>query len=162
MPLILDARGLPTDAKLAIEQKEFAKARELLGDKRFEISLRPDDVEQPLRDDTIRVELGQTLPAGLVWLARFGLSALYFTLLSSGRRVTLGKRLLGLEVVRLDGTPMSRWEAFERFGGYATVPGTAMLGLLDYFREPNGRPAHDRVSGTGVLMTEKPPSKEEP
>jgi len=79
---------------------------------------------------------------------------LYFTLLCAGRRGrTLGKRLLGLEVVRLDGGRLSLVDGLERFGGYFGIAGTVGIGALDLWREPNRRPAHDRAAGTVVLRT---------
>lgn len=158
LPFLLEveAEGLPTEARLAIERGELDKARELLRDKRFDFTLQLDEAPAPaIREDAVRVKLGGLLPTQVTWLARFGILALYFTVFTSGGRVTLGKRLLGMEVVRLDGTPLGWWEAFERFGGYSAMPGTAMLGLLDYVREPNGRPAHDRMTGSVVLMRER-------
>jgi uncharacterized RDD family membrane protein YckC len=78
--------------------------------------------------------------------------ALYFTLLTRGRRgATLGKRLLGIRVVRLDGHRLSLMESFERFAGYLHIPGSLGLSLLDLWHDPNRRLPHDRTVHTAVL-----------
>jgi len=63
----------------------------------------------------------------------------------------MGKRIFGIRVVRLDGRPLGWWEGFERFGSYRVSIGTFGLGLLDSWREPNRRLAHDRISNTVVV-----------
>lgn len=81
-----------------------------------------------------------------------GWVGLYFTLLLAwwGGR-TPGKRLLGIRTVRLDGRPISLWNAFERFGGYMAGVSTGMLGFLQVLWDPNRQAIHDKIAGTVVI-----------
>ena len=53
------------------------------------------------------------------------------------RGQTIGKRLLGVRVVRLDGQPITWWSACERSGGY--VAGLATGFLVAVASQPSGR-----------------------
>ena len=76
----------------------------------------------------------------------------WFTLFTwIGRGRTLGKRLFGLKVVRLDGRPLRLWDAFGRAGGYTGSAATAMLGFLEAAWHPNRQAMHDKISGTVVI-----------
>ena len=98
-----------------------------------------------------RLQLEDVIPASLRGAASFGVAALYFTLLTAAGRRTLGKRLARIRILKLDGEPLTLWESFERFGGYFAALGTFGLGLIDVWREPNRRMAHDRQSNTVVV-----------
>jgi uncharacterized RDD family membrane protein YckC len=81
-----------------------------------------------------------------------GWAALYFTLFTwiwNGQ--TPGKRLLGLRVIHLRGRPLTWWDAFERFGGYAAGVATGLIGYLQVFWDANRQALHDRVSFTAVI-----------
>jgi hypothetical protein len=81
-----------------------------------------------------------------------GWTGLYFTaFLALGRGQTPGKRLLRIRVVRLDGSPMSWWCAFERFGGYAASLATGLLGFLQIFWDANRQGIHDKAVHTVVV-----------
>jgi len=89
----------------------------------------------------------------------FGWGALYFsTLLTwlSGR--TVGKRLLGVRVVRLDGGPMTLYLAFERSGGYAAGVATGLLGFAQILWDPNRQGIHDKIAATVVVREGAQPS----
>lgn len=82
----------------------------------------------------------------------FGWGAVYFTLLTvlwDGQ--TLGKRWLGIRVIALSGRPLSYWEAFNRYGGYAAGFATGLLGFLQVFWDPNRQAIHDQISFTAVI-----------
>ncbi|MDH3206613.1 MAG: RDD family protein, partial [Gemmatimonadota bacterium] len=82
----------------------------------------------------------------------FGWAALYMTVwMSVTNGQTLGKRLLGLRVVRLDGLPINWWVAFERAGGYAAGFATGLLGFAQIFWDANRQAIHDRIVGTVVI-----------
>lgn len=86
-----------------------------------------------------------------------GLWSLYFTValtVTDGR--TVGKRLLGLRVVRLDGLPITWWSAFERAGGYVAGIATGTLGFLQVFWDPNRQCVHDKIVGTVVVVDGAP------
>jgi len=82
----------------------------------------------------------------------FGWAALYMTvLLSVTQGQTLGKRLLGIRVLRLDGQPINWWVAFERAGGYAAGFATGLLGFAQIYWDSNRQAIHDRIVGTVVV-----------
>ena len=60
--------------------------------------------------------------------------ALYFVVLTR-RGATLGKRLAGIEVVRLDGHRLSWFESFERFSAYLHIPASMFVGLIELLLE---------------------------
>lgn len=68
---------------------------------------------------------------------------------------TLGKKLLGLKVVRLNNKPIGIWYSFERFGGYAAGVATGLLGFFQVYWDPNRQAIHDKIAGTVVLDTRK-------
>jgi uncharacterized RDD family membrane protein YckC len=100
---------------------------------------------------TIRLPIERLIPVGLRNAALFLVPALYFAIATSRWGPTIGKRLFGLEVVRLDGRPLSLLQGLERFGSYFAVLGTLGLGLLDLWRNPNRRLAHDLAAETVVV-----------
>ncbi len=82
----------------------------------------------------------------------FGWATLYMTLTVSGwKGRTVGKRLLGIRVVRLDGEPLTWWTAFERAGGYAAGFATGLLGFAQIYWDANRQAIHDRIVGTVVV-----------
>jgi hypothetical protein len=83
----------------------------------------------------------------------FGWASLYFTvMLSWWKGQTIGKRLLGMRVLRLDGGPINWWVGFERAGGYAAGIATGFLGFLQVFWDANRQMIHDRIVGTVVAL----------
>jgi len=88
----------------------------------------------------------------------FGWAALYFTVFTTwwnGR--TPGKRLMRLRVVRLSGEPLTWWDSFERYGGYAAGFATGLLGFAQVYWDPNRQAIHDRIGRTVVIQDGKPP-----
>lgn len=82
----------------------------------------------------------------------FSWAILYTTiLLSWWNGQTVGKKLLGLRVVRLDGEPITWWIAFERAGGYAAGFATGLLGFAQVWWDANRQAIHDRIVGTVVI-----------
>jgi len=81
-----------------------------------------------------------------------GWMGLYFTALTAlWRGQTVGKRLLGIRVIRLDGKPMGWWLALERFGGYTAGLFTGMLGFAQIFWDRNRQGIHDKITETVVI-----------
>ncbi|MFH1177942.1 MAG: RDD family protein [Acidobacteriota bacterium] len=149
----LHAPGLPAAVAAAVEAGDGEQAGALLAGHDFDFSLaigpHRDVVLQP---GHIRIELEKLIPKSLRAIALFGVGALYFTLLTRGRRgATPGKRLLGIRVARLDGGRLSLIESLERFSGYFHIPGSLGLSLLDLWHNPNRQQPHDRVVHTVVL-----------
>lgn len=144
-----EASGLPPTVAVAVEEGDFARAGEILSGYTLVYAVGDEKAAQP---GTIRLEIGRIMPTALRGASAFGTAALYFTFFASGRRrSTPGKRLARTQVMKLDGEPLTLWESFERFGGYFASAGTFGLGLLDLWREPNRRLAHDRLSNTVVV-----------
>jgi len=82
----------------------------------------------------------------------FGWAALYTTvLLAWTNGQTLGKRLLGIRVLRLDAKPITWWVGFERAGGYAAGFATGLLGFAQVYWDANRQAIHDRIVGTVVV-----------
>lgn len=83
----------------------------------------------------------------------FGWASLYLTVTLSGwNGVTVGKKLMGIRVVRLDGEPITWWIAFERAGGYAAGFATGLLGFAQVYWDANRQAIHDRIVGTVVVV----------
>lgn len=113
---------------------------------------RIDDLEEELEDaeggffSALR-ELVDELGFG------FGWASLYLTVtLSWWNGRTVGKKIMGIRVVRLDGEPITWWVAFERAGGYAAGFATGLLGFAQVYWDANRQAIHDRIVGTVVVM----------
>ena len=82
----------------------------------------------------------------------FGWAAIYMSVfLSWWNGQTVGKRIMGVRVVRLDGEPITWWTAFERAGGYAAGLATGLLGFAQVWWDANRQAIHDRIVGTVVV-----------
>lgn len=82
----------------------------------------------------------------------FGWAAFYFTVFTAkfdGQ--TLGKKLLGIRVILLDGAKISLWAAFGRYGGYAAGFTTGLLGFMQIFWDANRQGIQDKISSTVVI-----------
>ena len=85
----------------------------------------------------------------------FGWSGIYFTLILGvwhGR--SLGKFLLRIRVVKINGTPLTFFDAFIRQGGYVAGVAMGMIGFLKVLWEPNRQAVEDRIAGTVVVKTQ--------
>jgi uncharacterized RDD family membrane protein YckC len=83
----------------------------------------------------------------------FGWASLYLTvMLSWWKGQTVGKKMFGIRVVRLDGEPITWWTAFERAGGYAAGFATGLLGFAQVYWDSNRQAIHDRIVGTVVVV----------
>lgn len=156
----IEAPGLPPAVAHAVEEGRLDEAaRRLSGvDLMFLLSYKEHaDAPPPGR---VLVPIERFIPGVLRVAALYGIAALYFTLLTSGRRgATLGKRLLGLRVARLDGEPLHLLESLERFVGYLHIPGSLGLSLLYLWIDPLRRQPHDRVANTVVVQHAKAAQK---
>ena len=78
--------------------------------------------------------------------------SLYFTLFTSlWNGQTPGKKVTGIKVLQLDGTPLSIIDSFGRYGGYAAGLATGFLGFLQVYWDPNRQAIHDKISATVVI-----------
>ena len=82
----------------------------------------------------------------------FGWAAVYFSLLTAWwQGQTVGKRLFGVRVVKLNGRPLTVWESFNRYGGYAAGFATGLLGFAQVFWDANRQAIHDQIAFTVVV-----------
>jgi hypothetical protein len=112
-----------------------------------------DDEVDALREERESPSLMRTARAlGADFGLTLGWIGVYFTLvLAWWGGYTPGKRLLGIRVVRLDGRPLSLWNAFERFGGYAAGVVTGLIGFAQVLWDPNRQGVEDKIAGTVVI-----------
>lgn len=86
----------------------------------------------------------------------FGWAAFYFTVFTAlwyGQ--TPGKKILGIRVLQLDGTPLSMWDSFGRYGGYGAGLATGLLGFIQIFWNANRQAIQDQISATVVIDDRK-------
>lgn len=125
-----------------------------LGDRVDDLEDRNDDLQEALDDPSFLRTL-RTL-AGDFGLT-LGWIGVYFTLvLAWWGGYTPGKRLVGIKVVRLDGRPITLWNAFERFGGYAAGLVTGLVGFAQVLWDPNRQGVQDKIAGTSVIRMDDP------
>ncbi|MBT0586164.1 RDD family protein [Alteromonas sp. SM 2104] len=92
----------------------------------------------------------------------FGWAALYFSTLTAWfNGATVGKRLVGICVVRLDGKTPSLWESFGRYGGYGAGLATGLLGFLQIYWDANRQAIQDKISETLVLRLQSERSSQQ-
>ena len=135
---------------------------ELGGDTLGALERQLEDAREERNDLEEEVERLGDEGGGLVALLRdvweqlgsaIGLWSLYFTvMLTLWKGQTVGKRLFGIRVVRLDGEPLNWWSSFERVGGYAAGLATGLLGFAQIFWDANRQCVHDKIVGTVVVM----------
>jgi uncharacterized RDD family membrane protein YckC len=90
-----------------------------------------------------------------------GWAALYFSVFTAWwRGQTIGKKIVGIEVVKLDGNYPSLWESFGRYGGYGAGFATGLLGFLQIYWDPNRQAIQDKISETLVLRLKSNVSKQ--
>lgn len=82
----------------------------------------------------------------------FGWAALYFTVLTAwwGGQ-TIGKKVMGILVVRIDGKKIDLWESFGRYGGYSAGVATGLIGFVQIYWDANRQAIHDKISETFVI-----------
>lgn len=81
-----------------------------------------------------------------------GWAALYFSVFTAwANGQTIGKKICGIKVVKLDGNVPNLWESFGRYGGYGAGFATGLLGFLQLYWDPNRQAIQDKISETLVL-----------
>ncbi len=104
----------------------------------------------------IQLVLAQVVSGGEFTGAQ-GLSTLvsivYFVGLwsSYGGGQTLGMRVLGLKVIRTDGSQLSVVNAVVRYVGFIIAAIPILIGLIWVAFEPNKQGWHDKIAGTYVV-----------
>ena len=97
------------------------------------------------RGDMLSVDLAMGLSAVLFFL--------YFTLLTAEGGQTLGKRVIGIRVVRTDGTNLSYTRAFARSFSYIISSFFFCLGFLWALWDRKKQAWHDKIADTMVVRT---------
>lgn len=156
LPLLVrfDREGLPSEVTGAFDAGDIDRAVELVRKRNIAIVFSFGERHAPSGDGGILLRLDNFIPKALRAVVIFSVGAVYFTLMTM-TGATLGKRFLGIRVVRLDGHHLTVIESLERFAGYLHIPGTLGLSLLDLWRDPNRRQGHDRVVHTAVIRVVK-------
>jgi len=86
----------------------------------------------------------------------FGWAAFYFTVFTAlWHGQTPGKKVVGIRVLQLDGTPLSMWDSFGRYGGYGAGIATGLLGFIQIFWNANRQAIQDQISATVVIDDRK-------
>ncbi len=86
----------------------------------------------------------------------FGWAAFYFTVMAAWfRGQTVGKYIMGLKVIKLNGEQMGLWESFGRYGGYGAGFATGLLGFIQIYWDPNRQAIQDKISETLVIDVRK-------
>ena len=148
--------GTPAETIAAFEAGNLTRALESIADYDLMITLNVETAGTG--DNQIRIELARLIPPLLRLVAFYGLAAVYFSWLTSRRSgASLGKRKLGIRVVRIDNQQLGLFESFERFVGYFQVPASLGTAIFDFWRDANRRLPHDRLSGTIVIMSHQRP-----
>ena len=161
-------RGQVGEADLALREALADRlATDLAADRMLALQERVTDLEDDVADQARELEraearLEEATGGGIFGALRdlvdelgfgFGWASLYMTvMLSWWKGQTLGKKLLGIRVLRLDGGPITWWIAFERAGGYAAGFATGLLGFAQIFWDANRQAIHDRIVGTVVVL----------
>ncbi len=102
-------------------------------------------------------ELGDPTPAAVAWMTTVFITTTATILIGylwsgNSRGQTMGKRLTGLKVVRLDtGDPLGAGRGFLRTLAQLITIGTLGLGYAMAFFDPQRRTLHDRIAGTLVI-----------
>jgi uncharacterized RDD family membrane protein YckC len=164
VPLLvrLDAPGLPAAVTAAYEEGDLDRAAAILGRHNILITVQlvEEEAEQVAPAGTVKLSIERLIPGPIRATALLFVPGAYFVLFARSRRgATIGKRLLGLRVVRLDGRRLGWMEAVERFTGYLQVPASAFLGLADLWWDRNRRMSHDRSAHTAVLAGRRTPAR---
>ncbi|GAC14865.1 RDD family protein [Aliiglaciecola lipolytica] len=82
----------------------------------------------------------------------FGWAAVYFTgtmVLLHGQ--TIGKKIVRIKVIKLDGSSLNVWESFGRYGGYGAGLATGLLGFIQIYWDPNRQAIQDKIAETLVI-----------
>jgi uncharacterized RDD family membrane protein YckC len=156
---ILDTRcpeALPRDMKDLVVAEDWEALKRQYGELQVTLGFGSGPTRIVETGAGLTVSVGTDLLLGS-WSSVFSWGAFFvgwFTLLTRlGRGRTPGKWLLRIRAVRLDGKPLSWWDAFGRSGGYGASAATLFLGFLEAVWHPNRQAMHDRIAGTVVMRS---------
>lgn len=78
---------------------------------------------------------------------------IYFIFLATAGGQTVGKYVLGVRVVRLDGKPMTYWDGVQRWFGYLASLIPLGLGFFWVIIDDRRQSFHDKIAGTCVVYS---------
>ena len=90
---------------------------------------------------------------GIVLLLNFAISCAYSTFLLSSRGGTVGMLVLGLRVIKADGSQLTAGQAFVRFLAYLVNSFTLFIGFIIIVFDDQKRALHDRMCDTRVIYS---------
>ncbi len=93
---------------------------------------------------------------GAAWFALF----LLYQVLGNATGATVGKRLMGLRIVKKDGTPIGFFRGVVRAFGYVLSTPLFNWGFLLALLHPQSRAFHDMLSGSVVIEPNPKPAAE--
>ena len=111
-----------------------------------------------LSNDGVRLVTKLTDPArmatisALIWAFSIILNIAYFTYFHGSTGRTPGKSLMGLQVVSVQGTPLSYGTAFLRSVGYLVSSLVFCLGFIWIGFDKRKQGWHDKIAGTVVII----------
>jgi len=89
------------------------------------------------------------------WVQEILVAYTYFTLFFFFKGQTPAKRMLGLKVVKRDGSKLNLWEAFERSHGYACSLLLIFMGFFQVLWDKHSLTMHDKIAETKVIRVKK-------
>jgi len=160
---ISEANKILEENELKSEEKEKLKKEIEKGKKKLEEIRRrkiesktEKGLEQKLEEE---LSILSYIEEKYKWLQEILIIYTYFTLFIYFRGQTPGKKLLGLKVVKRDGSKLSLWEAFERTHGYAYSASLLLIGFLQVLWDKHSLTMHDKIAGTEVIRVKKTKKK---
>jgi len=89
------------------------------------------------------------------WVQEILVAYTYFTLFFFFKGQTPAKRMLGLKVVKRDGSKLTLWEAFERSHGYTCSLLLLFMGFFQVLWDKHSLTMHDKIAETNVIRFKK-------
>lgn len=178
---VVDVKSIEQALKKRLAEKQAGQLKENeLADKQQEnkdltfyldgegMSIKPVDTDGNIiktdnRSDNESKKVNQP-PSLLAWIQglladlgiSFGWAAAYYSFTTAWYRgQTPGKKLVGIKVIKLDGSELTLWEAFGRYGGYGAGLATGLLGFIQIFWDANRQAIQDKISETLVIISPK-------
>ena len=164
-----DSETVNDEVQAAIRAGLNAGSMGVIDPDQAESSPTPEKVAEPVDQPVLKLGLGkdndtEKTNSLISWVdgiikdlgLGFGWAALYYSVLTAWwRGHTIGKRIMRIKVVKLDGSPLNLFESFGRYGGYTAGIATGLLGFLQIFWDPNRQTIQDKIAETLVLY--RPP-----
>lgn len=89
------------------------------------------------------------------WVREFIIAYIYFMLCFYFGGKTLGKRIMGLKVIKRDNSKLTLGDAFERTHGYAFSTSILLIGFFQMLWDKKGLTMHDKIADTTVVRRKK-------